>query len=421
MRILHIIHRYHPARGGAESFLEHLSNYLVIAGHEVQVVTTDALDFELFWDPNRQRVEEQSGQHHGVDVRRFPVKHLPVSVLAFPIIRRTLWLLSFFKPLPLSWLHRLSRFAPWVPTLQQWVDIENQPFDLVGAMTITFDPLVEAGRRLARRQGIPFVTFPLTHLGAGQRPAQDSISRFYTMRHQSTLVTNSDALVAATPAESRYYQELGMAAERITIAGPGVTLEEIAGGDGERFRANHNLVGPVILSIGAMSPDKGTYQVVEAVRQLWATGRQLELVLIGEVLSPFKKFMSQLPAADRERIRLLGSVGDSQHWDALAAATMLAMPSRTESFGTVYLEAWAYGLPVIGATTWGVIDVISHGEDGLLVPFGDVDLLAHSMVTLLDNPGKAQEMGRRGRIKVIQEHTWRHKCQLVQELYLTLT
>ena len=162
MRILHIIHRYYPARGGAEMHLEKLSNYLAAAGHEVQVVTTDALDFELFWDPNRQRVKEQEGHHKGVAVRRYPIRHLPMSALAFPVIRRALWHLSTIKPLPLSWLHRLSRFAPWVPGLQEWADVETRPFDLVGAMTITFDPLFEAGHRLANRQGIPFVAFPLS-------------------------------------------------------------------------------------------------------------------------------------------------------------------------------------------------------------------------------------------------------------------
>jgi glycosyltransferase involved in cell wall biosynthesis len=288
-------------------------------------------------------------------------------------------------------------------------------------MTITFDPLFEAGHRLARRQGVPFVAFPLSHLGAGQQPGQDATSRFYTMRHQSALVTTSSALVAQTPAESRYYQGLGMPAECIVVSGPGVTPEELTGGDGERFQANHGLFGPVILSIGAMSPDKGTCHVVEAVRRLWAAGRQVELVLIGEVLSPFRKFISEIPAADRERIRLLGPVDEAEKRDALAAGSMLAMPSRTDSFGMVYLEAWVYSLPVIGATTWGVMDVIANGQDGLLVPFGDVDLLTQAMVQLLDNPEKAREMGRRGRKKVIQEHTWQQKCQLVHELYQSLT
>jgi glycosyltransferase involved in cell wall biosynthesis len=269
MRILHLIHRYHPARGGAEMHLEKISSYLAAAGHEVQVVTTDALDFELFWRPDRRRVTEPEGYHQGVAIRRFPIRHLPMSPVAFPLIRRTLWLLSAVRPLPLSWLHRISRFAPWFPTLQEWADSENQGFDLVGAMAITFDSLFEAGFRLASRQGIPFVAFPLCHLGAGSQPGQDTLSRFYTMRHQSALVTSSRALVAQTAAEAHYYRDLGMPAGRIVIGGPGVTPEELTGGDGERFRSRHGISGPIVLSIGAMSLDKGTYHVVEAVRRLW--------------------------------------------------------------------------------------------------------------------------------------------------------
>ena len=211
-----------------------------------------------------------------------------------------------------------------------------------------------------------------------------------------------------------------MPVERIVVGGPGVTPEELTGGDGEQFQAKHGLSGPVILSIGAMSYDKGTRHVVEAVRRLWADGRQVELVLIGEVLSRFRKYIGEIPAADRERIRLLGPVDEAEKRDALAAGSMLALPSRTDSFGLVYLEAWVYCLPVIGATTWGVMDVIADGQDGVLVPFGDVDLLTQAMVQLLDNPGKAREMGRHGRKKVIQEHTWQQKCQLVHELYQSL-
>jgi glycogen(starch) synthase len=130
--------------------------------------------------------------------------------------------------------------------------------------------------------------------------------------------------------------------------------------------------------------------------------------------------MSEIPPADRGRIRLLGPVDESEKRDALAAGSIMALPSRTDSFGMVYLEAWVNCLPVIGATTWGVMDVIDNGRDGLLVPFGDVELLTQAMVQLLDNPEKAREMGRRGREKAIQKHAWQKKCQLVHELYLSL-
>ncbi len=417
MRILHLIQRFWPARGGAESHLGEISAHLVRSGHEVTVATTDALDFELFWDPARRRVAEAEGETAGVRVRRFPVRHLPASGLAYPALRRLLWLLSRAGPVPVALLHRVARFTPWVPDLWAWLDRTEEPFDLVAGMTICFEPLLDAGLRFARRRGVPFVIFPLTHLGAGPAPASDPLSRFYTMRHQVDLARRSDVLVAQTPTEQAFYQAQGVAAERMGVVGPGVDPAVGLGGDGARFRSQHGIGAPIVLALSSMSYDKGTVHTVEAVRRLWQAGREVELVLIGALLEPFARFLATLPEAERARLRVLGPVGEQEKRDALAAATLLAMPSRTDSFGIVYLEAWLYGKPVIGAQSWGVTDVIEHERDGLLVPFGDVPALSAAIARLLDVPAEAAAMGERGKAKTLAQHTWARKVRQVAELY----
>ena len=167
MRILHLIQRFWPAQGGAESHLGAFSARLAAEGHQVTVVTTDALDFELFWDPHRRRIASREDTHDGVRILRFPVRHLPVSTLAYSGTRRLLWLLSAVRPVPSSALWHLARFTPWVPDLEHWLTTTDEPFDLVAGMTICFEPLIEMGLRFARRRGLPFVSYPLTHLGAG--------------------------------------------------------------------------------------------------------------------------------------------------------------------------------------------------------------------------------------------------------------
>ena len=416
MRILHLIQRYPPARGGAEQQFHEWSWRLAAAGHEVVVATSDALDFELFWQPDRRRVAVPEERMEGVQVRRFPVQHLPASTVAYPAVRRLLWMASGARGVPTAWMDRLARLTPHLPTLYRWLDQTDEPFDLVGAMTICFEPLFEAGLALARRRGIPFVAHPLTHLGAGPAPAQDELSRFYTMRHQRRVVHEADLVVAQSEAERRFYLDDGADPARVEVVGSGVTPAALEGGNGERFRRRHGLSAPIVLYVGSLARDKGAEDVVEAVRRLWRAGRTVELVLIGARLAPFEAFLARLPAADRQRIRLLGAVDDDEKRDALAAATLFAMPSRTDSFGIAYVEAWCYGKPVIAAQTWGVTDLVTHGEDGLCVPFGDPDALAAAMTTLLDDPALAAAMGARGRAKVPQ-HTWERKGARVVELY----
>ena len=328
MHILHIIQRYWPARGGAETLLGEISAYLAAQGHAVTVATTDALDFELFWDPRRRRVAERESVEDGVRILRFPVRHAPLPRLAYPGLRRLLWLLSMARPVPVALLARLSRFTPWVPQLWRWLDATGETFDLVAGMTICFEPLLEAGLRFAQRRGVPYVIYPLTHLGAGSAPGDDALSRFYTMRHQQDLVLRSAALVAQTPAERDFYVARGFPRERALIAGPGVTPEGVLGGDGRRFRQQHTIASdaPLVVALSSMSYDKGTVHVVEAVRRLWRQGCDVELALAGSVLSPFRRYLEQLPAADRKRIRLLGSVSESEKRDLLAAADVFAMP-----------------------------------------------------------------------------------------------
>ncbi len=90
----------------------------------------------------------------------------------------------------------------------------------------------------------------------------------------------------------------------------------------------------------------------------------------------------------------------------LAATDLFAMPSRIDSFGIVYLEAWAYGVPVIGCRAGGVPDVIDDGQDGVLVDYGDEAGLATAIEGLLADPERRRAMGRQGRAKVEAHYTW---------------
>lgn len=421
MRVLHIIQRYWPARGGAEMHFHEISARLVADGHQVTVATTDSLDFELFWDPSRRRVPEPEGFRDGVRILRFPVRHLPFPQLAYPAWRRLLWVLSALRPVPVGLIRRLSRYTPWVPDLWRWLEQTDEPFDLVAGMTICFEPLLEAGLRFARRRGIPFVAYPLTHLGAGPYPGADSLARFYTMRHQIALVRASDAVIAQTPTEKDFYVRQGVPPERILVAGPGVNPEDVLGGDGGQFRARYGIRGALIASISNLSYDKGTFHLVEALRYLRRKGLDVTLALAGAILQPFRCYWERLAPREREGILVLGQVDHTEKRNLLAACDVFAMPSRTDSFGIVYLEAWLYRKPVIAARTWGVTDVIQDGEDGLVVPFGDVKALVEAIRSLIDRPDLREAMGRKGEQKVLALHTWERKYPLIRDLYLRLT
>jgi glycosyltransferase involved in cell wall biosynthesis len=240
------------------------------------------------------------------------------------------------------------------------------------------------------------------------------------MRHQVGLVRSSDAVIAQSPTARDFYVEHGAPAGCVHVVGPGVNPDEVVGGKARRFLARHRIQAPLVTCLGAMAYDKGTVQVVEAVRRLWAAGTKVDLVLAGAILSSFRRYLEQLPAEVRQGIRVLGPVDEAEKRDLLAAADIVAMPSRTDSFGLVYLEAWLYRKPVIGARAWGVMDVIEDGVDGLLVPFDDSEALATALSFLLEHPAICAEMGACGEEKVYRLHTWDDKYEAVRALYTEL-
>ena len=416
MRVLHVIQRYWPARGGAERHLHEINTRLVADGHQVTVYTTDADDFQLFWDSRKRRLRSLTDTYAGVTIRRFRLRHLPASPIVFPVIRR---LMADLANLPVDTrglLRAVGQFTPWAPDLRLALRAAGPAWDVAAGMTVTYDALMWPGAEWADRWGRPWLFYPLTHLGEGPRSA---MRRYYTMPHQLELSRRARWVFAQTDTEAAFLVEQGVAPDRVIVVGVGINLAEYGMGDGSRARQRLGLTPdtPLVLSLGTASRDKGTEDTLAAIRRLWATGHPVHLAVAGLMQDSFRRAYGRLPAGARARVHLLGSVDEADKQDLLAAADVLCMPSRADSFGIAYLEAWAYGKPVIGAQIAGIGDIIAHGEDGLLVPFGAPGALAEALAALLDNPGWRALMGERGRAKVRQIYTWDQVYARVRPAY----
>ena len=90
------------------------------------------------------------------------------------------------------------------------------------------------------------------------------------------------------------------------------------------------------------------------------------------------------------RVSLLGTASDQDLAARCAASHVLAVPSSYEGFGIVYLEGMQFGLPAIAGTDGAAQEIITHGENGFLVPPGDPEALARSR-TAYPGPGTLAE------------------------------
>lgn len=392
-RALLVVHRFWPHPGGSERLFYNVARRLAGKGIEITVFTTDAWHPESYHNPRKQRLRAGVETHEGLTIRRFAVRNIPLQFKAL----RAVSLLPFEAV-------RLLAGSPYVlvPGYLKEVFRARPKFDLVVAGVLPYTHLIYPAAWLARLHKIPWVCVPLVHTGvAGGAPSPG-----YLTGPQVRLLRQADAIVTATGAEGRALEARGLDCSKIHRVGVGVDPEGFAGGDGRRFRERFGLDGPVVLQVSTLSRAKGAVDLLEAMKLLWASGGGGRLVLIGPPMTDFERHFAAQPPHVRERVLFLGLTDEETKKDAFAACDVFVMASSADSFGTVYLEAWLYGKPVVGAEAGGVPEVVSRGRDGLLVKYGRPRELADAVSMLLADAELRHTMGERGRRKVLEEYTW---------------
>src|SRR5512139_3454942 len=134
-------------------------------------------------------------------------------------------------------------------------------------------------------------------------------------------------------------------------------------GRGQRFRKKYRIQGKMVLQISTQTHDKGSPHLIEAMKQLWQRGMDVSLVLIGQTMNDFDAYFLGQPPWVYEKTLVLDFIDEETKKDALDACDVFVMPSKADSFGVVYLEAWLYKKPVIGVYAGGIPDVITEGKD----------------------------------------------------------
>jgi glycosyltransferase involved in cell wall biosynthesis len=407
LRIAHFVQRYPPALGGSEAYFARLGRHLAATGDEVSVFTTAALDLEAFWSPRGRSVPAGGSLSDGVRVRRYPVWYWPG--------RR--YLLKALSLIPhRQWQCLTLPCNPVAPGMWRDAARWKEPFDLVHATAFPYAWPIVCGLRLARRVGVPFLLTPFLHLGDPDDP-RDRTRRGYLLPALLSLLHAADRVFVQTDLERAALLEHGLGEERLVLLGMGVEPAECTGGDRERARRGWAL-GPDDVVIGHLannSEEKGSVDLLRAAERAWQCGGRFHVVLAGPEMPNFQAFWRHCRAA--ARVRRLGVLDAQQKRDFFAGLDVFALPSRSDSFGLVLLEAWANGVPNVAYRAGGVAGVIRHGEDGLLVRCGDVDSLAQALEHLAADPACRRQLGQAGQERTRREFRWEDKLRRVRDVY----
>jgi glycosyltransferase involved in cell wall biosynthesis len=404
MRIAHFIHRYPPALGGSEAFFARLSCYLASQGNDVEVHTTNALDLEAFWSSAGQVVAAGAREEHGVQVHRHAIRHWPLQR----------YMLKALSLIPVRRLQcATSPCNPIAPSMWR-VSGENPPVDIVHATAFPYAFPILCGLRLARRWRVPFVLTPFLHLGDAKS------RRGYLSSPMRYLLCAADHVFAQTEIERQAILESGVRPERTSLLGMGVDPAECTGGNRGAARERWGLaLGDVVIGhLANKSVEKGTVDLLQAAEQLSSRGVGFKLVLAGPEMPNFIEFWKSRDWG--ANVIRLGALSEKEKRDFYAAIDIFAMPSRSDSFGIVFLEGWANGAPCVAYRAGGVAEVIRHDQDGLLAECGDLTGLAACLHELITQPAKRDQLGRVGRDRVLTDMLWPPKLARVRELYQQL-
>jgi glycosyltransferase involved in cell wall biosynthesis len=405
MRIAHFVQRYPPALGGSEAYFARLSRHLS-ATDPVTVFTTTALDLEALWSWRGRRLPAGIRHEDGVEVRRYALWRWPgrrYFLKALSLLPQCTWqcLTLPCNPIAMRMWHDAGRAQP--------------AFDLVHATAFPYAWPIVCGRRLSRRLDVPFLVTPFLHLGDPNN-AQDRTRSAYTSPALLSLLASADRVFVQTDLERTALVERGIPAARLVLLGMGVAPEECTGGNREGIRRAWQVEDEVVIGhLANNSEEKGSVDLLRAASIAWQRGHRFRLVLAGPEMPNFQRFWRAYQPVGR--VLRLGVLEEQQKRDFFAGIDLFALPSRSDSFGMVLLEAWANGVANVAYRAGGVAGVIRHGNDGLLVPCGDVASLAAALGQLVERSAWRRQLGSTGKERIPREFRWQDKLQRVREVY----
>jgi glycosyltransferase involved in cell wall biosynthesis len=147
----------------------------------------------------------------------------------------------------------------------------------------------------------------------------------------------------------------------------------------------------IVVGLGRLVPIKGFDLLARALPALVAQIPSARLLLVGDGAERAHLGAIAASMGVAERLRMTGETTDVASY--LAAADVVAVPSRNEGMGRVIVEAMALGLPVVATTVGGIPDVVTDGECGRLVEPEDTDALAAALIELGRDPALRRKLG----------------------------
>ena len=232
------------------------------------------------------------------------------------------------------------------------------------------------------------------------------------------IVRRFDCVVAVSARIRDQLHEAGVSPGRVRLIHNAIVVENYRRTGQVGFLAGavgRPLHGPVLTSIGRLSPEKGHADLIDAVKMVVDRGFKVSLVLVGE--GPARPLLEQ----QISKLGLVGTVHLTGHVNCpervLEETDLAVLPSHTEGLPNAALEALMMGVPVLATRVGGTPEVIKDGETGRLVSAHAPEELAAALQQFLSEPHSWHQMTKRGRAMVEAEFDFQARTRKMEELY----
>lgn len=385
LKIAHVVPTYLPAwrYGGPIRSVHSLCRALVAAGHEVHVFTTN-----VNGDEDSDVLLAQPVDVDGVMVWYFPSK----------------------------WLRRLY----WSPALASTFNRVVKDFDVVHLHSVFLWPTMKAARA-ALHAHVPYILSPRGALVPELfRRRSYIIKMLWMVFFERFTIEHAAAIHATSQREANLIKRFGLRMREIYIVPNGI---EMYGGEvGEegvpKVVQAAAAQSEFIVFIGRISWEKGLDRLIQALPYL----PNIVLVVAGNDESGYTQKLSEqsVDAGVAERVLFVGAVNGAAKDLLLKRAKVLVLPSYSENFGNVVLEAMAVGCPVVVSDEVGAAEVVALAGAGI-VSSGEPSQLAESIRTIISNPEVWKAFSRAGINAVKNNYAWDKVAAQMVDVYLRIS
>lgn len=318
-------------------------------------------------------------------------------------------------PRPLAKSDMEQAIAPFTASLDHLLDSSDGPFDVVHAHH-WFSGV--AALPVTRERGLPLlqsfhsVSAPAdsTSLGAGEPAESDG-----RIAGERASATTADLVVAVSDAEAgTVHERYHVPAERMAVVRPGVDPDAFRPMPPAKMPAE-----PLLLFAARLQPLKAPDLAIEVLARL-GSAHGARLLLAGGASEDFASYPDDLARQAeelgvRDRVEFLGSVSRAELARLMGTSSVLLLPSWSETFGLVALEAQACGTPVIAwRCAGGVAEAI--GDGGLVLDSRDADVWAHAVETVLEDADARGRMARSARA-FAESRSWAASAADLESVY----